>query len=243
VTQIIAHRGDSSAAPENTLAAIRSALAVGVDLIEIDVRRSRDGVLVLMHDRSVGRTTDGSGAVESLDWQTISMLNASGGGNTFEAVPSLRQALEVIVKSSARLVVEVKHPSHYTGIAGDLLRDLDETHTRARVIVTSFDVEWLRQLRTRAPDVAIGELWIWPPPARRREPTIVSVYWTSVLFDPTLLRRLHRGGHQVWAWTVERTLPMRLLAAVGVDGIITSRPSRCQRVLNGKAGGYTRGSG
>jgi glycerophosphoryl diester phosphodiesterase len=239
VTAVIAHRGNSCAAPENTLAAIRSAILSGAEYIEIDIRRTRDGVLVLMHDATVDRTTNGTGVVSGLTWAEVRRLDAREGfdsetGNDPERVPTLADALALTVASSATLVIEVKSPVHSPRIANDLMGVVDAAAARRRVVVASFDHTWLREFAAHAPDVPIGELWIWPAPrlSRTRVPEVISVHWSSVLLNPTLIPRLRRAGSLIWVWTVDNPTLIRILRRLGADGITTSNPTRCRTVLH-----------
>ena len=110
---MISHRGAAGLAPENTLASIREAIGQGAQFIEVDVQRSADGVLVLMHDRTVNRTTDGRGTIRELTWDEISELDAGSSFSpefTGEPVPSLDSVLGLIRKSPVNLVLEAKNP-------------------------------------------------------------------------------------------------------------------------------------
>ena len=227
---VIAHRGNSAVAPENTLAAIRSAIELGVTTVEVDVRRTRDGELVLLHDRFVRRTTSGRGAIDRLTWDEVRRLDAGNAGFPGERIPRLVEALALVVASAATLVLDVKSPGRGPGILCDLPRTLDAAGARQRVVVSSFDLAWLREFGRAAPDVRLAELRLWPPPWARFHPQaeIVSVFWSSVFVDPGLVDRIHAGGRRLWAWTVEDQRLMRRLQRRGVDGVITSRPAACR---------------
>jgi glycerophosphoryl diester phosphodiesterase len=229
---VISHRGAAGLAPENTLAALREAINQGVGLVEVDVHRTADGVLVLMHDETVDRTTDGTGAVRGLTWDEISKLDA---GSHFspkfagESVPSLDSALELIAEWPVTLVLEVKNPHLYPGIEQQILEAVKRFDASDRVIVMSFDHGWLERFKENklASDITIGLIsWLPCNMAQIASTRVVSVYWPSVLLPPTSVRRIHNQGYQVWVWTVNDTRLMRLLVWLGVDGIITDRPDR-----------------
>lgn len=224
---MISHRGAASLAPENTLVSIREAISQGAQFIEVDVRRSADGILSLMHDQTVNRTTNGHGRISELSWEEVSQLDA---GSSFspefkgEPVPSLDSVLELIKESPANLVLEVKQPSLYPGIELQIAEAIQKSNLNDRITVVSFDHDWLNSFNQVAPDVSLGHLYIFPY-ATRQIPAnrIVDVHWPSVLLDPTLVKRMKLQGHRVWVWTVNNVHLMRLLIWLGVDGITSDR--------------------
>jgi glycerophosphoryl diester phosphodiesterase len=236
LTAIIAHRGNSRAAPENTLSAIRAAIDIGARLIEVDVRCTQDGVLVLLHDRTVQRTTNGRGAIDQLRWHDVQRLEVRGPNGLRDGIPTLDAALAEVVAADATLVLEAKAPRRATDMMSGLLKSVDGAAARQRVIFSSFDKRWLRELGRAEPDLKVNELRVWSPVSELlARASIVSVFWPAVLLDPTVVRRLHRTGRQVWAWTVDQSFAMRLMQRRGVDGIITSDPRLCQRILSRSA--------
>jgi glycerophosphoryl diester phosphodiesterase len=231
-TVMISHRGMAGSAPENTLAAIDEAIRRGAQFVEIDIRRSADGVIVLMHDQAVDRTTNGQGRVGELAWDEISTLDAgSHFSPTFagEPVPTLDDVLTLLQTSSITLVLEVKQPDRYPGIALQVAEKLQQFDLGTRVVVVSFDHDWLDKFGSLMPDVPVGYLQVGAC-IRRQMPgdSLVDVHWISVLVDPTLIWRMHRRGHRVWAWTVNDVRLARLLTWLGVDGITTDHPDMCQ---------------
>jgi glycerophosphoryl diester phosphodiesterase len=231
-TVMISHRGMAGSAPENTLAAIDEAIRRGAQFVEIDVRRSADGVIVLMHDQMVDRTTNGHGRVGELAWDEISTLDA---GSHFspafagEPVPTLDDVLTLLQRSSITLVLEVKQPDRYPGIALQVAEKLQKFDLNTRVVVVSFDHDWLDDLRNLMPDVPVGYLQVGGR-IRRQMPgdSLLDLHWISVLVDPTLIWRTHRRGHRIWVWTVNDVRLARLLTWLGVDGITTNHPDKVQ---------------
>jgi glycerophosphoryl diester phosphodiesterase len=233
---LICHRGLAGWAPENTLAAMREAISRGAQFAEVDVRRSVDGVIVLMHDETVDRTTDGQGRVDELTWDEISKLDA---GSHFspvfvgEPVPTLDEALALVASSTVTLVLEVKQPSRYPGIALQVADVLGESDLHDRVVVVSFDHDWLNRLGDLMPAARVGYLQVHPGiPRRMSGDGVLDVHWSGVLLDPTLIRRAHRQGHRIWVWTVNDARLMRLLVWLGVDGITTDYPERYPEALH-----------
>jgi glycerophosphoryl diester phosphodiesterase len=224
----ISHRGAAAFAPENTLASIREAIARGASHVEVDVQRTADGELVVIHDLSVDRTTDGSGQVGALTLGELRSLNAGDG----ERVPTLDEVLDLIAKVSVELVLEVKSPTRYPGIASQISQALQRHDLEAQVLVISFDRRWLRQFHEVAPDVDLGDLYVWMGLVRgERVARMVGVFWGSVLLDPTLVWRAHRRGYEIGAWTVDRAWCVRLLLWLGIDAVTTNRPDLWARVV------------
>jgi glycerophosphoryl diester phosphodiesterase len=145
----------------------------------------------------------------------------------------LEAVLPVAVAASATLVIEAKSPRRAPGLIADMLRALDKASAREHAIITSFDRVWLLDVARTAPDLRLAELWLWPPPGAGfvGRTGIVSVFWSSVLLDPTLIARVRRAGRQLWPWTVDTPGLMRQLEKRGVDGLVTSRPVLCQQTL------------
>lgn len=225
---VIAHRGAAGLAPENTLAAIRAGLEQDAPLIEIDIRRSADGELILMHDASVDRTTGGSGLVHELPAATITALDAGASFSaayTGETVPTLEDVLALLRDEPVTLVIEVKEPERYPGIANDLAAVLDAHQAHTRVVVISFEHAWLERFHQLSPQTPIGTLHIVAGQVAPVPDTeFVDVHWTNVLLDPTLIWRAHRADRRIMVWTVDRPILMRVLLTLGVDGITTNRP-------------------
>lgn len=220
---VIAHRGAAGLAPENTAAGVRTAAELGADYTEIDVQRTADGALVVMHDATVDRTTNGSGPVAEMTFAELSTLTVGG-----EPVPTLRDILVEAADTPTGVIIEVKNPDRFPGIRFDMADVLADASTEYGIppIIVSFDHKWLRDMQAAYPGVATGQIWGWVPPGGpyMGGAQTVSVHWLGVLIDPTLVWRLHRQGYEVVAWTVDAPWLIRWLVRRGVDGIATNRP-------------------
>lgn len=236
---VVGHRGAAGLAPENTMPAIETGIRYGAQAVEVDVHRTRDGTLVVMHDASIDRTTQGSGPIRALTWEGMRRLDAGRHFSTSYAgakVPSLREVVERVLEAGRLLVVEVKDPDLYPGIASDLVglfaendSSVSEHSILERVVVISFDVDWLRRFHEVAPEVRLGQLHMWGGRWPKVGGTIaVDVYWQSVLLDPTLIWRARRRGYRCWVWTVNRSWAARLLWWLGVEAVTTDRPDLIQ---------------
>ena len=225
---MISHRGARALAPENTLAGVSEAIDRGAVFIEVDVQRTADGVLVMIHDNTVDRTSDGIGKVGELTYGEIGRLDAGSHFSTEfagEPIPTLDAILELVAAKQVTLVLEAKSPELYPGIEQQIAQALQRFEVQDRVIVISFDHEWLERFHEAAPQVRLGELWVWMGRSKSLPMTgLVDVYWPSVIVDPTLVKRAHAQGYEVVVWTVNDTWVMKLLLWLGVDGITTDRP-------------------
>lgn len=248
----VAHRGASVAAPENTLAAVRAAAALGADMVEIDVRRSRDGALVLVHDATLTRTTDAARVLPTrAPWRvgdlTLAELRRLDAGGTHsrlhagEPVPTLEDVLDLVGDLGLGLQLELKAPAAYPGIVEDLLAELRAWVVRSGarrtppVVVQSFDVVTMKELATRAaPQVRVGVLGT-PPPSHL--PVLAGwahqVNPRHVTVDRAYVDRVHDLGMGCLVWTVDRPWAMRRAVRLGVDGVITNRPDLLRSVLDG----------
>jgi len=257
----VAHAGASSLAPQNTLVAGQAALAVGADVWGVDVRRTKDGVFVLMHDETLERTTDvearfparspwrvadftldeirtldaGSWFVEQDPFEQIAqgaVSQVDAASYAGEAVPTLREALDFVASHDWLMDIEVKAPFDVEAevVAAELLSLLLETGTQDRVLISSFDWDFLEALRRVAPELAIGALAILPPPRTLAalQELQVDVYLPSVVgFTAALLADLEEAGIRVIVWTYNAEAQLQYAIGLpGIDGIYTDFPQR-----------------
>lgn len=247
-----AHRGwhvGELAGMENSLAAFRRAVAEGYHYLETDVRATRDGVVVVMHDATLDRTTDRCGAIERLDWQTVCTARVNGR----EPVCRLADLLEEL--PDALINIDVKADSAARPVL-DLLRRTNAWH---RVCLASFSeprLRWLRRaagsrLLTSMASASVAALRLRSvcpvPPVTapiRGELAQLPVRWCGIpVMDRALVRYAHRRGWEVHVWTVNSAAEMHLLLDLGVDGLITDRPDVLRDVLRERVVWPGRGSG
>jgi len=234
---IIAHRGVSMRAPENTLAAFDLALREGADFIELDVRRSRDGRLVVIHDATVDRTTDGKGRVADLSWDVLSRLDA---GSWFDSafvgqpLPLLEEVLDRYA-GKIGLLVELKDPDAEDELAALLTARGLREGVENRLIVQSFHPESMRRLRNLLPQLQIGVLI--GQSARKPSEKDLDRFAQFADFinvrldmaDARLVERIHRRGALTLVWTVRHSVEVGPLLEAGVDGIVTDDPALVPR--------------
>lgn len=248
--EVIGHRGAAALAPENTLESITAAFAAGADGVEVDVRLTRDGVAVLLHDRDLSRTTDGTGTVSTIDYAELRRLDA---GYRFSrdgehpargrgmVVATLDEALTRVPRDRL-LILEVKgspwEPGHdpTEPAARAVAAALSADHDR-RVVVSSFNPLALAVIRDRCPGVATGVL---TAPAFDLDSNLAAAvdgghlecHVPASIVEASFVERAHAAGRKVVAWTVDDPERIRAFAAWGVDGIISDDPGAARDVLS-----------
>ncbi len=239
--QRIAHRGASGQglAPENTLAAYEKAIEIGVDAVEIDVHLTADNQVVVIHDRAVDRTTDGSGSVDTM---TLSEIRELSAGSWFssefasERIPTLEEVLE-LVGWRALLLVEVKTEE----AADKAVAIIRAQRAQSRVVIQSFlgpAVRTVNRLDNRIPTAFLmtgGEAVL------RRKAGLVkrvlklganalALKYTAA--TPDLVNMFLGRAMGIWVWTVDEEEDMREMIEMGVGGIITNYPNRLNKVIS-----------
>lgn len=223
----IGHRGAAGLAPENTLAGIRAALERGVRYIEVDVQRSRDGALVLLHDLRLNRTTNGKGRLRDMSWPDLQALDA---GRYFSAdfvgepLPLLGEALGLVKAAGATLILEVKSPKLYPGIGADIDRIIRAAEAAEHVIIMSFDIAFMGQIAATTPPYPLGGLYLWPPSVAPGYLRCISVYWRFGFIFAGRLARTRAQGLRTWAWTVNRAADKERVKSMGFQGLVTDFP-------------------
>jgi len=254
---LIAHRGGAELAPENTLVAFRNAVENwDADLIETDVRLTSDGRVVIMHDPTVDRTTDGTGAVAEMTWNQLSCFDAAYHYRDANGEPSLRgtgvripllaELLEAL--PLARFIVEAK----VAEVAGPLVKDVMAARADHRVIIGAAQASTLAGTRH----------YPGPQGASRRQVTLYwllhhvglagRVYtpradsfqlpeWSGSLHvtTPRMVRAAHRANIPVYVWTVNDPADMRRLLEWGADGIMTDRPDLLAEIMSELTGRHS----
>ncbi|MFJ2646833.1 glycerophosphodiester phosphodiesterase [Streptomyces sp. NPDC087420] len=245
---VIAHRGASAYAPENTLAAVDAAGDLGIDWVENDVQRTKDGELVVVHDTTLSRTTDvervfpGRSPWKVKDFTAAEIARLDAGsrlGARWEGVrvPTLKEYLGAVEKNRQKLLLEIKGPELYPGIEGDILRVLrqegwlDSAHVEGRLVVQSFGAASLRAVREQRPDLTTGFLGtpaVADLPAYAAFADQINPVYTALTGDYVAAVHRLKGPHgkplRVSTWTVDEAADAVRVAGLGVDGIITNRP-------------------
>ena len=213
----IAHRGASAYEPENTLRAFEEAIRLGADMIELDVRFSKDREPVVIHDDRLERTTDGFGFVGDKTLAELKTLDAGRG----EKIPTLREVLD-ITKGRARLVIELKEEGTEE-FALDLIR---ESGSADEVIVVSFSLAILRKVKELSRDIRTGVIYFMSanPIRRAKESSADTIAPYHYFVTKALVKEAHENNLIVIPWTVDSKSRAQKLIKMGVDGIVSNRP-------------------
>lgn len=224
---VIAHRGASAEAPENTPAAFRRALALKVDGIELDVRLTRDGVPVVFHDDNLHRLTGQSGRLGEKTWREIKRLRVYGTGS----IPRLADVL-ALVRGRAVVQIELKHGAKVAPV----VRAVRRARAAGWVILASFEPGLVRDARRLAPDIP-RMLIAEDGDLKKLLRTMTALGATGLSLNHQAVRNravvdlIHRHGGAVWCWTVNDAPAMRRLAARGVDAILGDNPALLRRTV------------
>ncbi|NLR37056.1 glycerophosphodiester phosphodiesterase [Aeromonas hydrophila] len=222
--QIIAHRGASGLAPENTLKAIRLALALGAGAIEIDVQLA-DGELWVFHDRRLERCTDGSGVLTAQSRAYLASLDAGEG----EGIPTLWQVMEAIA-GQAELHIELKGAQTADEVARLTRRaEAELGFAPTQWVVSSFHHPELARFAALRPDIRLGALTSTIPLTLAKFAAELGAWSLNCdvdFVDQALVQDAHDRGLKVLVYTVDEPADQAMLAAIGVDGIFTNRPDR-----------------
>lgn len=217
------HRGNPAEHPENTLASFRSAIELGVDMIECDVHMSADGELVVIHDHTLDRTTNGSGLVAQHTLAELRELDAGGG----ERLPVLAEVSQ-LARDRVGLCVEIKQiPIPYPDLEVKLIAQLRDLDTLDQTAVLSFHHGAVRRLKELEPRLAVGVLEGARPidPVailRSADADIYSPHYGAM--DPELVEQVHAAGGVVGVWTVDDAAAVAWCQACRPDSVFTNRP-------------------
>jgi glycerophosphoryl diester phosphodiesterase len=241
-TRVIAHRGFSGAAPENTLAAIRAAIEAGADMAEIDVTLSSDNQVVVIHDETLDRTTNGSGEVSRFSRAELRELDAgSWFGPSFvgERIPTLDEVLTA-VEGRILLNVEIKSEAVVRGVVEKVASAIREHEMAELVVVSSFSPDALRQMHEVAPEIRTAVLYNTRYHEGSDAVEIVTDLGASVFnikrqrLTRKMLRRCRENDIPVGLYTVNKPRRLRRLVKKSIDAIFTDHPDRLIAILNQK---------
>ncbi|PID98276.1 MAG: glycerophosphoryl diester phosphodiesterase [Actinobacteria bacterium] len=234
--RIIAHRGASSLAPENTMAAFVKAMEVGARWFEFDVDIIGDGTLLVIHDETLDRTTDSSGSYYGLTYSDLRKIDAGKWFSPtyrFERIPEVASVIEFANAHNMGINLEIK-----PCFGGETLRDrllenivaaIDAFTHQSQLLVSSFDHQMLGRFHEARPDIALGWLFERDGLTKHWKEGAAELGCTSVHPDVEGLtseevEEIHDAGFEVNVWTVNDLETARTLASWGVDGIFTDRP-------------------
>jgi glycerophosphoryl diester phosphodiesterase len=216
----IGHRGACGHAPENTLASIEHAIALGCALAEVDVQRTADGHLVLLHDERMDRATNGPGAVAEMNLEDLRKLEAGGR----QRIPTLEEALQA-ANGRIGLILEIKAQ----GLAYDVCSIVRASGFTSPLIYASFLHDELQHIRRIEPGACTMVLFKRLPKNPAAEATRLQATHVGLRFDTAttpLVKALHKARLQVFVYTVNKPKDIQRARALGVDGIVSDWPER-----------------
>ena len=243
--RVVAHRGDSAYFPENTLEAFRSAVSLGIDVIETDVHLSKDGEIVIWHDPTLERNTDGSGTIESHTLEELKRYDAgytftTDGGRSYPfrgkgvRLATLSEALEACPDERFNIDLKSQEPD----IVERFLSVRRAHKAEKRICVSSFHYENLKRLRAAAPDIltSITTKEVVPLVLRGKIGALPRSFDRKIIFQipvrqygitivtERFVREMHKRGAIVMVWTINEEEEMKRLYSMGVDTIMTDNP-------------------
>jgi glycerophosphoryl diester phosphodiesterase len=220
---IIGHRGAMGHEPENTLLSIKKAIALGVDAVEIDVYNLEDN-LVVIHDRDLSRTTNGTGYLENSSFSYVRSLDAGKG----EQVPTLEEVFKIVAR---QVIINIELKGSNTA---KLVVDLIQTHLElgwsySDFVVSSFNHDELHRVKVICPNIITGTLiyglpWQYLASAQQLQADLVIPHLDYVTSE--LIESVHQQGLGVWVYTVNQPDDIKLMRALGADAIFTNYPER-----------------
>lgn len=226
--QVGGHRGAAGLFPENTLKAFQGAFDLGVDYIECDIHLSRDGKVVVIHDDTVDRTTNGTGAIADLPYDEMRKFDAGDG----EPIPLLADLLDCLRGRDVALFCEIKAED----VMAPAVKMVREAGLYDLVTFICFEMPWLWALHREYPGIRLGPLFRFPheehvEEALKMQPCNVGLYYRRL--NLLLAGMIHDAGAELSVWTPDDPESFPLLKALGVDAITTDRPDRLISFLKG----------
>ncbi|MCP8314036.1 MAG: glycerophosphodiester phosphodiesterase [archaeon] len=215
---VIAHRGASAYEPENTLRAIKRALELNANMIEVDVRLSKDNHIIVIHDDSVDRTTNGKGYVKDLMLEELKKLDAGKG----ERIPTLQEVINT-VRNKAILIIEIK----VLNIEDSVVKIIEKEGIEKEVIITSFYHSILRRIKELNSIIRTGVIFKCHPV--KSADLALNAHANSLFPEhkyilKEMVEEVHKHDLEIYPWTIDDLDRANQLIKMGVDGIVTNKP-------------------
>jgi len=215
---VIAHRGASFYEPENSISAVKKALELRSDMIEVDVRITKDNEIIVIHDAIVDRTTDGTGYIKYMELRDIKKLRI----NKKEKIPTLQEIIDLI-KGKCKLNIEIKE---YKAV-DKILKIIKDNNINDEVLISSFNEKILKHIKEKDSRIKTGYLFRRPTPfyiniAKRSKIDYIHPYYPVI--TKRLINRAHKNGIKVNVWTIKNRESALKAKEIGVDGLITNDP-------------------
>ncbi|MBY7663785.1 glycerophosphodiester phosphodiesterase [Staphylococcus agnetis] len=233
--KIVAHRGLAEKYPENTKLAYQAALGRHIDMLEIDLHMTKDGALVVIHDETIDRTSNGKGEIKEL---TLDELRTYDFGSwkapyQHEEIMTFDEVLTLCKNYSKMLLIEIKTPKKYPGIEEAVIQKIkNQQFPHHRIIIQSFDMKSIQRIHTLTPYIKLGVLiskrkyWLKQPPFKDIAQFADYANPNFKLVNPRFIQRAHQEGLKVMPYTVNTVDDAKHMMKLGVDGLITDAPHR-----------------
>lgn len=233
IIKIIGHRGAAGLSPENTIPSIRLALKYEADRIEIDVRQTKDDIVVLMHDKKLDRTTNGKGELGNLSYEELKKLTIKSNTEKDIKVPTLKEVIDIVKNTQSELLIEVKAGDEkYPNIEKNILAILaDSEFPIERTIIQSFNNDILKRFHGLNPTLRLHKLMLTGFFFRPKKYPHIEEFTINYLFlTKGKVSKVHNLNKKINVWTVDDEKTMRKMIKLGVDGIITNFPNKLNTV-------------
>lgn len=231
--RVTCHRGNSQAAPENTIPALEEAIKEAGDYAEIDVQQTKDGVIVLMHDSNLKRTTGLNQYIWDVDFQQLQTLDA---GSWFDSkfahtkIPTLEETLE-FCKGRINLNIEIKATKHSQELEKRVIDLIEEYDFLEQCVITSTSFETLKKVKEYKEEIKTGYIMAVAFGNFYDKEEIDFLSMRSSFVNQSVVRKAHSFGKEIHAWTVNSKKEMQRMKKIGVDNVITDRPIMARKVL------------
>lgn len=220
--EVVGHRGAAGHEPENTLRSFRRAIELGADWIELDVRMSKDGVLMVMHDETVDRTTDGTGEVAMLTLNELKRLDAGKG----EKIPMLQEVID-LAKGKAKIDIEIKNK----GIERDVVDIIDRNGIVRKCMVSSFKPDIIKKVKELNEDIKTAVITSKVPEDKAgyvdsimKETGADAIMASKKVTDAVLVSIVHKKGLEIGIWNADTPAEIRLYADMSPDYLCSNYP-------------------
>lgn len=239
---VLAHRGYSGKAPENTMAAFELALAAGADGLELDVHITKDGRVVVIHDHTLERTTNGQGVVEDHTYDELATLDAGRWfGEEFkgERLPTLEEVCQLVKGSDKIFNVELKAGVHFQALTERVAELIVQFDLIPNTIVSSFNHYALAYMQQVNPNIRTGILYaagLYAPWEYAKQVGATALHPHHESIAPFIVQEAQKHGFMVNPYTVDDPQDVRRMQEAGVDSIITNEVTRVKELLKQRAG-------
>ncbi|MHD0316554.1 glycerophosphodiester phosphodiesterase [Fusobacterium sp. THCT1E2] len=238
MTKNFAHRGFSGKYPENTMLAFKKAIEAGADGIELDVQLTKDGEIVIIHDETIDRTTDGKGLVADYSYEELCSFDASfiyHGQMGFNKIPTLREYLELVKDKNIITNIELKTGIlEYLGIEEKVWNLIQEYKVEDKVIISSFNHYSILRMKNIAPNLKYGllsETWLINAGKYTHELDIQCYHPVHYNLVPEVIDEIKKYGIEINTYTVNKEKDMRYLIEKGIDIIIGNFPDLAGKII------------